>query len=473
MLWLGIAGWWVTKSQKKTLLMNYCPWIVSSLGALHTLHKHKHTYTHSHIHSYCGIEWVYANVYIYIRCTQLCIYTLVYWVPTRVTHVCVRAWCSWVRDEPPSISQSQHVATYMCVSLCMYMCWFMFGRPPALHPEIQNHSHMSTRHTPAHTDTHSHTHTHTKRRVDTAPTTSRAMYPPQPLFLDKKQGNSENTFELLSSGKESDNDPNFPHILNIPLAKTSNKTESAAMFRTRSFCDIWVMCEERECMCEKERNVWFQKGTPFFSTCSTMENSAVEHVEPDQFCCPSWTRPILLLCLAKSLPHAHKPTHCPCFSLCLPSTFNLFLPLSFCCNVSVQIALSHAMRIHKKTNSFPHSPFSPPSLSRPLALATPHTHAHRALSLSEHTPVLRIYMYIYVVLWLCLCMRVCACMRIRFYVCLCMRMCACMWMCCYADIRAYIYTPALRRFCCQVCANSSLNLSWSLLGSTDIGRIPR
>jgi acetoin utilization deacetylase AcuC-like enzyme len=48
---------------------------------------------------------------------------------------------------------------------------------------------------------------------------------------DYYPGNTENSFELLSTGKESDNDDNYPNILNIPLSKTSNKADSAAMFR--------------------------------------------------------------------------------------------------------------------------------------------------------------------------------------------------------------------------------------------------
>jgi acetoin utilization deacetylase AcuC-like enzyme len=54
---------------------------------------------------------------------------------------------------------------------------------------------------------------------------------PRMARQDYFPGNSDNAFELLSSGKESDNDPKYPNIINIPLGKTSSKAESAAIFR--------------------------------------------------------------------------------------------------------------------------------------------------------------------------------------------------------------------------------------------------
>jgi acetoin utilization deacetylase AcuC-like enzyme len=56
---------------------------------------------------------------------------------------------------------------------------------------------------------------------------------PRNAGQDYYPGNSANSFELMSSGKESDNDPAYPNILNIPLHKTTNKAESAALFRSK------------------------------------------------------------------------------------------------------------------------------------------------------------------------------------------------------------------------------------------------
>jgi len=56
---------------------------------------------------------------------------------------------------------------------------------------------------------------------------------PRMAGQDYYPGNSGNSFELMSSGKECDNHPSYPNILNIPLHKTANKADSAALFRSR------------------------------------------------------------------------------------------------------------------------------------------------------------------------------------------------------------------------------------------------
>ena len=54
---------------------------------------------------------------------------------------------------------------------------------------------------------------------------------PRMARQDYFPGNSDTTFELLSTGKESDQDPEHPNIFNIPLQKSNNKADSAREFR--------------------------------------------------------------------------------------------------------------------------------------------------------------------------------------------------------------------------------------------------